>query len=220
MARRIKDLPEFDRPREKLWAKGPQALSDIELLAILIGSGTKRKSALELASEILREGHGRLDQVSLEELAKVKGLGKAKVSCIAAALELARRHFQRGGPRITEPEEALPYFQELRDKKQEHFAMLTLNGAGEVIQFRIITVGLLDSSQVHPREVFAEAIADRAAAIIVGHNHPSGQLKPSPEDIAITRQLVEAGRLLGIELRDHLIVSKHSWLSLHREGYL
>lgn len=220
MPRRIKDLPEFDRPREKLWAKGPQALSDAELLAILIGSGTKRKSALELAKEVLESGRGRLDQVSLEDLSQIKGLGKAKVSRISAALELARRHFQRGAPKVREPEEALPYFQELRDKKQEHFAVLTLNGANEVIQFRVITVGLLNSSQVHPREVFAEAIADRAAAVIVGHNHPSGNLQPSPEDLTITRQLAEAGRLLGIELLDHLIVTKTGWLSLRREGYL
>lgn len=220
MARRIKDLPEFDRPREKLWAKGPQALSDVELLAILLGSGTRRKSALELASEVLREGHGRLDQVGLKGLLKVKGLGKAKASRIAAALELARRHFQRGGIRITEPQDALPFFQGLCDKKQEHFAVLTLNGAGEVIQFRVVTVGLLNSSQVHPREVYADAIADRAASIIVGHNHPSGQLKPSPEDIAITRQLAEAGRILGIELLDHLIVTKKGWISMKAEGYL
>ncbi|MEN3010378.1 MAG: DNA repair protein RadC [Candidatus Bipolaricaulaceae bacterium] len=220
MARRIKDLPECDRPREKLWAKGAAALSDAELLAILIGSGTKRKSALELAKEILEAGHGRLDQVGLEALTQIKGLGKAKVSRIAAALELARRHFQRGAPKVREPEEALPYFQELRDKKQEYFAVLTLNGAGEVIRFRVVTVGLLDSSQVHPREVYAEAISDRAAAIIVGHNHPSGNLQPSPEDLAITRQLVEAGRLLGIDLLDHLIVTKAGWLSLRREGYL
>lgn len=97
--------------------------------------------------------------------------------------------------------------------------MLTLNGAGEVIQFRIVTVGLLDFSHVHPREVFADAIADRAAAIIVAHNHPSGQLEPSPEDLAITRRLYEAGQLLGIELLDHLIVTKTGWLSLRREGY-
>lgn len=219
MARRIKDLPEFDRPREKLWIKGPQALSDAELLAILIGSGTKRKSALELASEVLNAGHGRLDQISLEDLTKIKGLGKAKVSRISAALELARRHFQRGSLRIKEPEEALPFFQEIRDKKQEYFAVLTLNGAGEVIQFRIVTVGLLDFSHVHPREVFADAIADRAAAIIVAHNHPSGQLEPSPEDLAITRRLYEAGQLLGIELLDHLILTKTGWLSLRREGY-
>ena len=219
MGRRIKDLPEADRPREKLWARGPQALSDTELLAILIGSGTPKKSALELASEILRMGYGRLDQVSLEELAKVKGLGKAKSTRIIAALELARRHFQRGGPRVREPEDALPYFQQLADKKQEHFATLTLNGAGEVIQFRIVTVGLLNSSPVHPREVFANAIADRAAAIIVGHNHPSGRLEPSPEDLSITRRLSEVAQLLGIELLDHIIVTKNGWISLKREGF-
>ncbi|MBC7098251.1 DNA repair protein RadC [Candidatus Bipolaricaulota bacterium] len=220
MARRIKDLPKFERPREKLWAKGPQALSDAELLAILIGSGTKRKSALELASDILRAGHGRLDQLGLEELAQIKGLGEAKVSRIAAALELARRHFQRGGLQIREPEDALPFFQEIRDKKQEHFAVLTLNGAGEVIQLRIVTVGLLDSTQVHPREVFADAISDRAAAIIIGHNHPSGQLQPSPEDIALTRRIVEAGKLLGIDVLDHLIVGKTGFFSFAKNALL
>lgn len=220
MGRRIKDLPELERPREKLWTKGVAALSDAELLAILIGSGTKRKSALELASEVLGEGKGRLDQVLPERLLRIKGLGKAKASRILAALELARRHFQRGSLRVKEPKDAVPFFQGLCDKKQEHFAVLTLNGAREVIQFRVVTVGLLNSSQVHPREVYADAIADRAAAIIVGHNHPSGQLEPSPEDLAVTRQLAEAGRILGIELLDHLIVAKGGWLSMKGQGYL
>jgi len=220
VGRRIRDLPEYDRPREKLWAKGPQVLSDAELLAILIGSGTKNKSALELASQILRRFQGRLDRVDLRELTAVKGLGRTKACRIVAALELYRRHLLRGGPRVREPEDAIPYFQQIADKRQEYFACLTLNGAGEVIQYRVVTVGLLDSSQVHPREVFADAITDRAAGIIVAHNHPSGKLEPSPEDLRITHQLAEAGRILGIELLDHIIISRGGWVSLRREGHL
>lgn len=146
-------------------------------------------------------------------------MGQAKACQIVAAFELARRFSQRERPVIREPKDVIPYIQHIADKKQEYFLCLTLNGVGEVIQARVVTVGLLDSSQVHPREVFADAITDRAAGIIVAHNHPSGKLEPSPEDLAITRQLAEAGKLLGIELLDHIIITKNGWLSLKREGY-
>jgi DNA repair protein RadC len=136
-----------------------------------------------------------------------------------AAFELARRFLQRERPRIRGPEDVLPYIQHIAHKNQEYFLCLTLNGAGEVIRVRVVTVGLLDSSQVHPREVFAEAIADRAAAVILAHNHPSGLLEPTPADLQITRQLAEAGRILGIEVLDHVIVSQHGFLSLKKEGF-
>jgi len=145
---------------------------------------------------------------------------KAKACQIVAAFELARRFSQRARPRIREPKDVLPYVQHIADKKQEHFLCLTLNGAGEVIQVRVVTVGLLDSSQVHPREVFADAIADRAAAVILAHNHPSGLLEPTPEDLEVTRQLAEAGRILGIQVLDHVIVSRRGFLSLREQGYL
>jgi len=218
--KRIKDLPGFKRPREKLLERGPEALSDAELLAILLRTGVQGKSALDLARGILEAAGPDLPRWSVEDFRKVPGIGQAKACQIVAAFELARRFSQRQRPVIREPKDVIPYIQHIADKRQEYFLCLTLNGAGEVIQTRVVTVGLLDSSQVHPREVFADAIADRAAGIIVAHNHPSGKLEPSPQDLAITRQLAEAGRILGIELSDHIIVTKGGWISLKREGYL
>lgn len=218
--KRIKDLPEFERPREKLRARGPQALSDAELLAVLIHTGTKGRSAIQLASALLREAGPNLGRWGLAELTRFPGVGEAKACQILAALELARRHFQRGPGRIEKPEDALPYFASIRDRKQEHFLTLTLNGAHEAIECRVVTVGLLTSSLVHPREVFADAIADRAAAVIFAHNHPSGNPEPSGDDLALTRQLVEAGKILGIEVLDHLIVTKTAYTSLRERGHL
>lgn len=218
--KRIKELPDFDRPREKLTLKGPQALSDAELLAILLGSGAKGRSALELASAILKKLGSKLDQLQVEDLTSFEGIGQAKACQVLAAFELARRHLLRESYPIRQPEDALPYLQHIADKKQEYFICLTLNGAREVIESRVVTVGLVDSSQIHPREVFADAIADRAASVIVAHNHPSGALAPSPEDLALTRQLVEAGKIMGIEVLDHIIVTKRGHTSLKKQGYM
>jgi DNA repair protein RadC len=221
MARkRIRDLPNFQRPREKLLERGPEALSDAELLAILLRTGVEGKSALDLAKTILEKAGPDLPRWGVEELSAIPGVGKAKACQIVAAFELARRFAHRGRPRIREPKDVIPYVQHIADKKQEYFLCLTLNGAGEVIQTRVVTVGLLDSSQVHPREVFADAIADRAAAVILAHNHPSGSLEPTPADLEVTRQLAEAGRILGIAVLDHVIVSKKGFLSLKEHGYL
>jgi len=195
-------------------------MSDIELLAVLLGSGTKRASVLDLAAKVLRALDGRLDRVRADELQSIAGVGKAKACQITAALELARRHIAKGRHVIREAADAVPYLQSIRAKKQEHFVCVSLNGANEVIEARIVTVGLLDTNQVHPREVFADPIGDRAAAVVVAHNHPSGTLEPSPEDLALTRRLVKAGELLGIRVLDHLIVTAHGFLSLHEAGHL
>ena len=216
----IKDLPEFDRPREKLLSKGPMALSDSELLAILLGSGMKGTNALALATKILRKVDLRSDKLDLHALEEIPGVGPAKAACIAAAFELVRRHLQREGARVTEAKDVLPFVQQIRDKQQEYFVCLSLNGANEVIENRVVTVGLLDSNQVHPREVYADPLTDRAASIIVAHNHPSGTLEASPEDVALTDRLARAGKLLGIPLLDHIIVTKRGYLSLKQAGYL
>lgn len=187
---------------------------------MLIHTGTKGRSAIQLASALLREAGPNLGRWGLAELTRFPGVGEAKACQILAALELARRHFQRGPGRIEKPEDALPYFASIRDRKQEHFLSLTLNGAHEAIECRVVTVGLLTSSLVHPREVFADAIADRAAAVIFAHNHPSGNPEPSGDDLALTRQLVEAGKILGIEVLDHLIVTKTAYTSLRERGHL
>jgi DNA repair protein RadC len=217
---RIQDLPDADRPREKLIRKGSAALSDVELLAVLLGSGTRRSGVLDVASRILRTLNGRLDSGDLEVLQSIPGVGRAKACQIEAALELARRHIAKGRHLIREAADALPYLQPIRAKKQEHFVCISLNGASEVIESRVVTVGLLDANQVHPREVFSDPIGDRAAAILVAHNHPSGTLEPSPEDLALTRRIVKAGDLLGIRVLDHLIVTADGFLSLKEAGHL
>jgi len=216
----IKDLPELDRPREKLLSKGPMALSDSELLAILIGSGMKGTNALALATKILRKVDLRSDKLDVDALEEIPGVGPAKASRIAAAFELVRRRLQREGARVREAKDVLPFVQQIRDKHQEYFVCLSLNGANEVIENRVVTVGLLDSNQVHPREVYADPLTDRAASIIVAHNHPSGTLEASPEDVALTDRLARAGKLLGIPLLDHIIVTKRGYLSLKQAGYL
>ena len=217
---RIQDLPDADRPREKLLRRGVATLSDVELLAVLLGSGTRRTSVLDLASRILRTLHGRLDSDNLQKLQSIAGVGKAKACQIEASLELARRHIAKGRHVVREAADALPYLQSMRGKKQEHFVCVSLNGASEVIESRVVTVGLLDTNQVHPREVFSDPIADRAAAILVAHNHPSGTLEPSAEDLALTRRIVRAGDLLGIRVLDHLIVTEDGFLSLREAGHL
>ena len=151
----------------------------------------------------------------------IKGIGPSKASQILACYEIGRRMYKSDTiARVTKPEDILPLMTEIRQKRQEHFVCLTLNGAGEVLGNRIITVGLLNHSLVHPREVFAEAITDRAASIICVHNHPSGSLEPSSQDIAITNQLREAGSLIGIQLIDHIIVTKNGHTSMREKGLL
>ncbi len=216
----IKELPKPDRPREKLLAKGSAALSDPELLAILLGSGMKGTNALALSTDILRKIDLRSEAGDISFLESIPGVGPAKACRIAAAFELARRHMLREGARVRTAEDVLPFVQQIRDKHQEYFVCLSLNGAGEVIENRVVTVGLLDSNQVHPREVFADPITDRAASVIVAHNHPSGTLAASAEDIALTDRLVRAGKLLGITLLDHIIVTKRGHVSLRQAGHI
>ena len=218
--KQIKELPEPDRPREKLIAKGPAALSDVELLAVLLGSGVKGVGVLDLSAKILRTLAGRLDRIDVESLQSVEGVGQAKACQLAATFELARRHLITEKTVVREAKDVLPYLKDIRSKKQEHFVCVSLNGANEVIECRVVTVGLVNTNQVHPREVFADPITDRAAAVIVAHNHPSGALKASPEDIALTKRLVQAGELLGIHVLDHLIVTEKGYLSLKHEGQL
>ena len=217
---RIQDLPGADRPREKLLRRGVASLSDVELLAVMLGSGTRQSGVLDLASRILHTLDGRLDSDNLQQLQSIAGVGKAKACQIEAALELARRHITKGRHVIREAADALPYLQSIRGRNQEHFVCVSLNGANEVIESRIVTVGLLDTNQVHPREVFSDPIADRAAAILVAHNHPSGTLEPSPEDLALTRRIIRAGDLLGIRVLDHLIVTEDSFVSLKEAGHV
>jgi len=216
----IKDLPNFDRPREKLAAQGPEALSDIELLAILLGSGVKGKNVFQVAQGILRRLDKDKGKVDLKSLISIEGVGLAKACQIVAAFEFARRRFFKDLLAVQRAKDVLPLILHIADKKQEHFLCISLNGANEVIGNRVVTVGLLNSSQVHPREVFADVISDRAASVILAHNHPSGVLKPSPDDIAITEQMVEAGKILGISVLDHIIITKKGYLSFKEKGLM
>jgi DNA repair protein RadC len=218
--KKIAEIPDIDKPREKLIRRGASSLSDTELLAVLIGKGFKRKDVLEVASEIETKFKENLDRIGYEELTQIEGIGAAKACQILASFELARRYFGKKDVKITFPADVLPFVRDITDKKQEHFVCITLNGANEVIGNRVVTVGLLNANQVHPREVFSDAIADRAASVILVHNHPSGNLEASKDDLEITKRLQEAGEILGIKVQDHLIVSTKGYASLRERGLL
>ncbi len=211
MSDRRKDL----RPREKLQARGAESLSDYELLMAVIGSGVSGSDVTKIARDVLKLVKNKGSNLELDDLLSIKGLGLAKATPIMASYELWRRQFEVSErPIIDSPEKAAEQLSDIRDKKQEYFVCLTLDGANRLIAKRIITIGTLTSSLVHPREVFAEAITDRAASIIVAHNHPSGNLQPSDADRAVTERLQEAGELLGIKLVDHIIATPRSHASI------
>lgn len=218
--KRIKGIPEFDRPREKMEKKGPAALSNLELLAVLLGSGIKGKDVFEVARDILKVTEGKADLVSLETLRSIDGVGLAKAAQIMAALEYAKRLLVRDGVIIKSAEDALALTEELKDKKQEYFLTLTLDGASRLIQKRTVFIGTLNKSIVHPREIFADAISDRAAGIIFVHNHPSGNTEPSEEDFAITERLLATAKIVGIDVIDHIIVGRIDYFSFQAAGLL
>jgi len=216
----IKDIPDFDRPREKLAEKGAEALSDAELLAIIIGTGIKGKDVFQVAGSILKKLGRTKDNADIRTLLGVEGIGFAKACQIVASLEFARRRFFQEGVIIQKTVDVLPLISFIKEKKQEYFLCLSLNGANEVIGNRVVTVGLLNTNYIHPREVFVDAITDHAASIILAHNHPSGVLKPSTDDIFTTRQLIEAGKILGISVLDHIIITRKGHLSLKEKGFI
>lgn len=213
---RISEKPKEDRPREKLKRKGAQALSDFELLQAIIGSGNQQADVTQIAKDLKRliEKYGA--NVAYEQLEQITGLGAAKITEILATFELSKRYLidDSERPMINSPEKAVEQLADIRNKKQEYFVCLALDGANRLITKRTITIGTLTSSLVHPREVFADAISDRAASIIVAHNHPSGNVNPSAEDQKITDRLRETGKIIGIDLLDHIIVTKEKFLSL------
>ena len=208
-------LDKNELPREKLSRKGASALTDIELLQAVIGSGGKdndfRQIAKSLNASILKIG---ADNLTLEDVKAIKGIGDAKATIVFAALEFWRRKFtKQSAPLIDSPESAAKQFDFIKEKKQEHFVMLTLDGARRLIKARTITIGTLTSSLVHPREVFSPAIEDRAASIIIGHNHPSGMLDVSEQDREVSKCIKKAGELLGIRLDDHIVVARDGFTS-------
>jgi len=218
--KKIKDLPKSERPREKLLEKGARTLSDAELLAVLIGKGTKDRDVLALSrQQDLADRWGGLD-LTVEDILGIKGIGTAKAALIVAASEFVRRRVKEEGVKIQSPVDVVPLIQHYANRKQEHFITISLNGANEVMNIRVVTIGLIDKSHVHPREVFADVLMERASSLIVAHNHPSGSLTPSREDMAVTKQLKEAGDLLGIKLLDHIIFSHRGYYSFLEHGEL
>ena len=218
--KKIADMDVRERPREKLHQTGPQSLKDWELFAVILGRGSKGVPVTRLAKDILVRMDAPQGEPDLEQLCRVPGMGLAKASLLLAAMEFARRRIKPSGLKIHCPTDVLPLIRHYGDRKQEHFLCTALNGANEVIATRLVTVGLVNRSQVHPREVFADAITDRAAAVIVAHNHPSGSVEPSPEDIAVTRRLQQSGALLGIELLDHIVFAQSDHFSFALNGLL
>jgi len=220
MSKRIDQIPKHDRPREKLVAKGASALNDQELLAVLLGKGTPRIDVMTLAGNLVRVIDEKGLRLHTEDLTAFEGVGEAKATLVLAAIEFARRRIKPEGMKISRPADVLPLIRHFADRKQEHFLSITINGANEVLNVRIVSIGLIDRSPVHPREVFADALTDRASGIIVAHNHPAGSLEPSPSDIAATKQIKQAGQIIGIELLDHIIFNQKGYYSFLEEGRL
>ncbi|ANB59601.1 RadC family protein [Anoxybacteroides amylolyticum] len=222
----IRDVPKEARPRERLLSDGPESLSNQELLALLLRTGTKKESVLQLAQRLLHhfEGLRLLKDATVEEMTSIKGIGEAKAIQILAAIELGRRIGRLTYDEryvIRSPEDGAKYvMDDMRFLSQEHFVAIYLNTKNQVIHRKTVFIGSLNASIVHPREVFKEAIKRSAASIICVHNHPSGDPTPSREDIEVTRRLAECGRIIGIELLDHLIIGDQKFISLKEKGYV
>lgn len=218
--------PEGERPRERLYQKGADSLSDAELLALLLGTGAQGKTAVDLAHELLAL-YGSLQGLSkrgVSELASLRGVGRAKAVRLVAAVEISRRIRSNAAgekPRFSSPEEVAAYYvPRMEDLKKEVFRVALLDSQNGFIKDVVISEGSLQASIVHPREVFNPAVVESAAAILLVHNHPSGDPTPSKEDIQVTRLLVEAGQLLQIRVHDHVIIGSGKWVSLAQKGVI
>lgn len=218
--RKMQRIPAQDRPREKLASKGVPALSDFELLEVLIGSGTAGADVSYIARQIQKLLLKGTQAVTFEALTAIKGVSVATAGKILASLEVSRRHLVRDSTPLLSQTDILGRLGDIRTKQQEYFVCLSLDGGQRLIAQRTITIGTLDSVIAHPREVFADAIVDRAASIIIAHNHPSGDPQPTQKDITLTQHLVGASQLLGIVLRDHIIVTKNNQFSFAQHHLL
>ena len=222
----IRDMPEEERPRERLLALGAEKVSNAELLAVILRTGTYQDTALDLAQMVLsRAGKLReLPYLAVEELMEIKGIGPAKAVQLKAALELGRRMVvaSRGyNVDITSPEDVFNYMmEEMRYLEQEEFRIILLNIKNKVLGVETVFRGGLNSSIVHPREIFRLALRRSAASLILLHNHPSGDPTPSAEDISVTRRLVEAGEIMGVNILDHIIMGEGRFLSFREKGLL
>ncbi len=220
----IKAMPKALKPRERLMQRGAASLRDHELLALLLGSGVKGQHVLDLAAAIVQKHpDGALARLTFAELKKIRGIGPAKACLLLAAIELVRRwlNVDDGAlPTIESAQDAVDQVPELRRAKKEHLVALYLNVRNQLVAKETVSVGTLTANLVHPREVFQPAVAHSAASVILVHNHPSGDPAPSPEDLALTARLREAGELMGITVLDHVIVSEKQHVSLQVQGHL
>jgi DNA repair protein RadC len=222
----VRDLPRQERPRERLQKFGPEALSAQELLALVIGRGIPKKSVMNIAQELLAKfGNIKsISQATIEELSQIKGIGLAKAAQIKACFELGRREDLEPELKnfdIKDPEAVVKAIRaSIKDKAKEHFKLILLNPRNKIIGISTIAIGTLNASLVHPREVFKDAIMHTAASVVLAHNHPSGDSEPSEDDIKITKKLVESGKILGIEVLDHIIITKNGFKSLADEGLI
>jgi DNA repair protein RadC len=220
----ISGLSAADLPRERLARHGPEALRDHELLAIVLGTGCSGRNVVQLAHELLA-AHAREDLVGMDvaQLSRIRGIGAAKASGLVAAFELSRRALAKGmgsRPAVSCPADAIPFLTDIQDQRREFFVGLYLNARNQVIHKEVVSIGSLSASIVHPREVFLAAVQSAAASVVLAHNHPSGDVTPSQDDLELTRRLVQAGELMGVEVLDHLIVGRHDFLSLKERGLL
>lgn len=218
---KIKDTPKVDRPREKLVKYGTKKLTDAELLAIILRTGTKELNVVELAKQILEISKSKISNMTFEKLKEIKGIGEAKACQIVASLELSNRLLhEEASPQLVSPESVFASLEEIRESRKEHLIVIYVDVRNREIHREIISMGTLVASLVHPREIFEPAVRKLAASIIIVHNHPSGDTEPSAEDIKITKQLVEAGCIMGIQVIDHLIVAKTSFYSFEEHNML
>jgi len=218
----IKDLPRIERPREKLVQYGPEKLSDAELLAILLRSGKRGENVIELADRIIKRfGTEKLPSLTFHDLKDCAGIGPAKACEIVACFELGKRLLRDKKVQIyLTPKDIWEELRDVRSYKKEHFIIFYLDSRNQEIKREVVSIGSLNANVVHPREVFEPAVRNYAAHIIIAHNHPSGEPTPSKDDIEITRRLVEAGRILGIEILDHIIVARNGFLSFKEQGLI
>lgn len=219
-ARRIKQIPVVDRPREKLVRKGASALSDFELLEAIIGSGNSKRDVGSIARQVQAQLSRTSGNIPYETLTDIKGVNIATATKLLAAIELAKRYLIKDAEPLTNLKDLLSRLDDIRSRSQEYFVALSLDGAQRLIAYRTITIGTLDTVLAHPREVFADAIVDRAASIVVAHNHPSGHPEPSQQDITLTQQMLAAGQVLGVPLRDHIIVCRTTYFSFRQHHLL
>jgi DNA repair protein RadC len=219
---KIKDIYYKDRPRERLIRLGADKLKDCELLALILNTGVKNENVINLSKKILKEiSFNKLKTVNIQQLLKIKGIGLAKVSKIAACLELSKRiHNNTLNKIVYSPRNIWEDLKDIRNSKKEYFYVFCLDARNQIIKKELVSIGILNASIVHPREVFEPAIRNLAAQIILSHNHPSQDVSPSKEDIVLTKRLIEISKILGIEIIDHVIVSKEKYFSMKKQRLL